>query len=94
MPTYEIEQYEIYVLRHRVEADNEADAVSKLFMGEGDPIDNSLAFINIADDLGMSLCENPDLASQLFDRGVIDSSDKIISSIRSIKQVELQETKS
>ena len=30
MPTYEIEQYELHVMRYRVEADNEADAIAKL----------------------------------------------------------------
>ena len=88
MPTYEIEQYELYVLRHRIEADNEADAISRLLMGEGEPIDDSLTFVNIADDYGIGLSENPDLAIQLWDRDVIESDDILIPSIRSIKQVE------
>ena len=53
MPTYEIEQYELHVLRYRVEADSEADAIARLFLGEGDPIDDSLEFVDIADDYGM-----------------------------------------
>jgi hypothetical protein len=88
MPLYEIEQYELHVQRYRIEANDEADAIGRLLMGEGDPIDNSLEFINIADDLGMALSENPDLSSQLFDRGILKSGDDIIGSIRSIKQVE------
>jgi hypothetical protein len=34
MPTYEIEQYELHVQKYRVEADDEADAIAKLFQGE------------------------------------------------------------
>jgi len=86
MQTYEIEQYELHVQRYRIEANDEANAIAKLFLGEGDPL--SLEFVNIADDEGMSILENPDLSSQLFDQGVVKSGDTIIGSIRSIKQVE------
>ena len=68
-------------------ADSEADAIGRLLMGEGEPVDDSLEFVNIVDDLGMSLTEDQELASQLFDLGVIHSGDEIIGSIRSIKQV-------
>jgi hypothetical protein len=85
MPTYEIDQYELHVLRHRIEADSEADAVVKLLQGEGEPI--SFEFVGIANDYGTSLSENPDLTSELFDRGVIDSNDLIIPSIRSVSVV-------
>ncbi len=89
MSLYEIEQYELHTMKYRVEADSEADAITKLLQqGEGDPINNSLEFADIADDYGMSLSENPDLSSQLFDQGVVKSGDTIIGSIRSIKQVE------
>lgn len=88
MPTFEIEQYEVYVLRYRIKADSEVDAIARLFQGDGDPIDGSLTFVNIADEYGMGLGEDPDLASQLFDRGAIASGDSIIPSIRSVRQVE------
>ena len=87
MPLYEIEQYELHVQQYRIEADSEADAIGRLLMGEGEPVDDSLEFVNIVDDLGMSLTEDQELASQLFDLGVIHSGDEIIGSIRSIKQV-------
>ena len=87
MPLYEIEQYELHTMKYQVEADSEADAIGRLLMGEGEPVDNSLEFVNIVDDLGMSLTEDQELASQLFDLGVIHSGDEIIGSIRSIKQV-------
>jgi hypothetical protein len=87
MPTYRIEQYEIHVQGYNVIADSEADAISRLLMGEGDPIDNSLEFISVADDHGMSVNENRDLADQLFDRGAINGNDEIIPSIRCIGEV-------
>jgi hypothetical protein len=88
MPVFRIEQYEIHVQGYNVTADSEADAISRLLMGEGDPIDNSLEFVNIADDHGMSVNDNRDLADQLFDCGAINGHDEIIPSIRCIEQVE------
>jgi hypothetical protein len=88
VPIYRIEQYEIHVQGYNVTADSEADAISRLFMGEGDPIDNSLEFVEIADDHGMRVDENDDLADQLFDRGTINGYDEIIPSIRCIEEVE------
>jgi len=88
MPVFRIEQYEIHCQAYNVTGDNEADAISRLLMGEGDPIDNSLEFINVADDHGMLVSENQDLSDQLFDRGTINGHDEIIPSIRCIEQVE------
>jgi hypothetical protein len=88
MPVYRIEQYEIHVQGYNVTADDEADAIHRLLLGEGDPIDNSLEFVEIADDHGMLVSENRDLADRLFDRGVIHSSDEIIPSIRCCDEVE------
>ena len=86
--TYRIEQYEIHCQAYNVTGDDEADAIARLLLGEGDPIDNSLEFINVADDHGMPIDEHRDLADRLFDRGLIHSDDKVIPSIRSIEQVE------
>jgi hypothetical protein len=86
MPLYEIDQYEIHVLRHKIQADNEADAITKLFQGEGEA--TSFIFVGIANDYGMPVDDHRDLADQLFDRGVIDGNDEIIPSIRDIRQVE------
>lgn len=88
MPTFEIEQYELHVQKYRVEADDEADAIAKLYQGEADAIDNSLEFIETAEDHGLSVFSEEDLAAKLWDRGVIDSSDTVIPSIRNIEQVE------
>ena len=86
MPTFEIEQYELHVQRYRVEAKNEAEAIAKLFQGEADPIDNSLELIEVADDYGMPVDENRELAEQLRTLGVTIGDD-IIPSIRSCEEV-------
>lgn len=89
MPTYEIEQYELHVTKFRVQATDEADAVLKLFAGlEAEPVDNSTELVQVADDYGMGINDNRDLADRLFDLGIIKPEDSVIPSIRSISQVE------
>ena len=87
MPIYEIEQYELHATKYRVEADSKAQAIARLFGGEADFIDNSLDYIEVADDYGMPADQNQELADQLRSLGVsID--DDIIPSVRSIEEVE------
>lgn len=83
MPTFEIEQYEVHAQTYRVEADNEADAIVKLLDGEAEPVDDSLEYIEIAEDLGLPVDESRQLADQLRDLGVpVDA--HVIPSIRAI----------
>jgi len=76
----------LHVLTHRIEADDEAHAIARLYQGEGEAV--SFEFVGIANDYGMNLSENQALADQLFDRGLIHSNDEVIPSIRSIREVE------
>ena len=85
MPTFEVQQYEVHVSTYRIEADDEAEAIAKLYAGDDEMV--SFEFAGIADDLGMPVSENPELACRLFDLGVLQSDDTIIRSIRSVKQV-------
>jgi type III secretion system FlhB-like substrate exporter len=86
MPVFEIEQYELHTERYRVEANSEAEAITRLFNGEADPIDNSLEFIETADEYGVPVENNQDLADQLAKLGI--ATDDIIPSIRAIEKVE------
>jgi hypothetical protein len=86
MPTFEIEQYELHVMKYRIEADNEADAVVKLFDGEAEPVDNSLEFIEVAEDFGLPVDEHAELANKLNEFGVPVGED-VIPSIRSIFEI-------
>jgi len=94
MPTYEIEQYEIYVQRYRIEATDEVHAITRLFGGEAKPVENSLEYVEVSHDNGLSPDEDWELAQALWDAGAITAIDLVIPSIRSIKQMETQETES
>jgi hypothetical protein len=86
MPTYEIEQYELHAMKYRVEASCEAEAIAKLFDGEGEAVDNSLEYIEVPEDYGLPVDEFRELADALHDQGVRIGND-IIPSIRSIERV-------
>lgn len=83
---YEIEQYEICVTKYRVEASSEAEAIAKLLDGGAEVVDNSHEYIETAEDCGLPADEYQELAAELRELGV--PVDKIVSSIRSIEQVE------
>lgn len=83
MPLYEIEQYEIHTVRFQVEAASEADAIAKLFVGEAEVIDNSMQFIELAEELGMPVEEYAALAEELTKLGV-EVGDVVIPSIRAV----------
>lgn len=86
MPTYQIEQFEIHVMKYRIEATSEVEAVLKLLDGEAEPVGQSQDFIEVASDYGMPADDFPDLAKVLKRRGMNVDED-IIPSIRSIQAV-------
>ena len=87
MPIFEIEQYELHAATWRVEAKDEAEAIAGLLNGEADLIDNTLEYIEVADDYGIPVDQNQELAKQLRNLG-IPVGDDIIPSIRTISRVE------
>jgi hypothetical protein len=87
MPKYEIEQYELHAMKFRVEATSEAEAIAKLLEGEADPVTDSLEFIEIPEEYGLSVDENQDIAEELQKLGV-KVGEHVISTIRSIMEVE------
>jgi hypothetical protein len=84
--TYSIEQYELHSGKYHVEATSEAEAIAKLYAGEGEAVIGSLEYIEVAHDYGMPVDEHPGLVKALEERGV-DVDDAIIESIRSIEVV-------
>lgn len=86
MPSYKVEQYEIWTQTYQIEAASEAEAIKKLFDGEADAMDNGLEYIEVADDFGMAVEEAPELADELRKLDV-PVGDCIIPSIRSIEEV-------
>ena len=87
MPKFEIEQYEIHVAKYRVVAKTEAEAISKLFGGEAEPLDDSTEYIEVAEDIGLPVDEYRDLAEGLRDLDVSVGHD-VIPSIRSIREID------
>lgn len=75
--------------RHRLfcEANSEAAAIQKLFDGEAEPVDDSLEYVEVAEDIGIPVDENRDSADELRALGV-SVGDDVIPSIRSIEEIE------
>ena len=67
---YEIEQYELHTSKYRVRANSEGEALAKLFAGEGEPVDQSQEFVEVADDYGLPADEFPELVQELAKLGV------------------------
>ena len=86
MPLFEIERYEIHATKYRVIADCPAEAVTRLFDGEADPVDGSIEFVEIAYGIGLPVDECDGLAEQLRILGV-PVGEHCIPSIRSISLV-------
>lgn len=87
MPTFEIEQYELHVMKYRVEATDEAQAITRLLDGEAEPVEGSLEYVEVAEDYGLPADDYRDLADQLRALGVpVDEA--VIPSIRSITEVD------
>jgi hypothetical protein len=87
VPKFEIEQYEIHVAKYRIEANTEAEAIQKLFDGENEPVENSLEYVELAEDIGLPVDEYRELADELRALGVSIGHD-VIPSIRSIEEIE------
>ena len=87
MPTFEVERYEIYVQRYRIEADNEVEAIVRTYKDEGDPIEGSLEFVQVGNDCGMPVGEALELATALWETGAITQCNLVIPSIRSVREV-------
>ena len=86
MPKFEIEQYEIHTQRYRVEADDEVEAVKRLFDGQASAVDGGLEYIEGAEDVGLPVEEYRELADELRKLGESIGED-VIPSIRSIERI-------
>jgi len=85
MPTFQIEQYELHVIRYKVKTRNEAEAIAKVLNDEAEPVDGSLEFVEVAEDFGMPADDDQQLVRQLGKLGV--QVDDVIPSIRSVERV-------
>ena len=58
MPKFQIEQYELHLSKYIVYAESEEEAIEKVYDGNGEFVENSTQFLNIAMDKGTppSIC--------------------------------------
>lgn len=86
MPVYLIERLEVHVRTYRVEAADEAEAVLKLFDGEGELVGADPAAAEVCDDRGLPAADHPALAAALRRAGFM-SDQTVIPSVRSIERL-------
>ena len=87
MPIYRIEQYELHTETYQLEADSEAEAIKKMFDGEGEVVDGGMEFIEVDDEMGLPVDEYKELTEAL--RAInVTVDENVIPSIRSIEQIE------
>ena len=88
MVLFEVEQYELHVMTYNVEADNPAEAVVRLLQGHGEPLSDTLEFIEPCHNLGMTADSVPDIAARLRQAGIaLGGADDLIPVIPSIREV-------
>jgi hypothetical protein len=82
-----ISVYELHYSDYRVEADDAADAVEKINDGQGELIDNSIEYVETADEYGISHASlEEDQLDSFIERGLL-SDDGFVHGIASIKEV-------
>lgn len=88
---FEIEQYELHVATYEIEARSAAEAIQKMFNGDGDAL-SGLEFIGTCNEVGIAATDASDLAAELRERGV-EVTGAIIPSIRAVRQINGDNTK-
>jgi len=86
MARFQIEQYELHIATYEIEARSVADAIGRLFHGDGDMLDGS-EYAGTCDEIGLSLEDAPELAEELRSIGA-PVRGSIVPSIRSVRQLE------
>jgi hypothetical protein len=87
MPTFEIEQYELHIMKYRVDANSKAEAIKRVLDGEAEPVGESQEYVEVAEDFGLPVDECRELASEL-EALEISVGKHVIPSIRSVEEIE------
>lgn len=88
MPEYEIEQYELRAQKYRVKAASPAQAIVKLWAGRAVAVDNGLELIEVPDDYGLSVDDNPEIANELLRLAAVRGTATCIPGIRAVEVVD------
>lgn len=65
MPMFEIQQYELYTCTYRVRANSAAEAIHKLWDGEGTQVEDSEEYIEVDEEHGIPCDDNRDIVKGL-----------------------------
>jgi len=84
MTIYEIEQLIVLVEKHRVEAATAAEAIIKIFDGEGVLVDINL--LDLCEERGLPAEDFPTLVEELRKAGIM-TNEKVIPLILSVEEV-------
>lgn len=87
MPKYRIEQYELSMSTHEVDAKDEAEAIEQMLDGNGHAIDDSHEYIETCETAGQIL-RGSKLFGECVKRGIIHADLSFIPSIRSIEEID------
>ena len=87
MPKFVIEQYELHLSLHEIEADSPAAAIKRLLElpDHGENGDDCSRFLEVAEQYGLTAAGNQELAEQLRQLGVLVQD--IIPGIRQIHRL-------
>ena len=86
MARFEIEQYELHVATYEVEARSAAEAIQRLFEGDGDMCNGS-EYVGTCEQVGMNLADDQELLRQLRELGV-KLRNSMVPSIRSVRRAD------
>lgn len=86
MPLYEVEQYEVHTVKYLAHAKDRAAAIMQVLNGEAELVDGSGEFIEIDEDRGMPLEDEPELYEALQSAGA-RVRDDFAATIRSVCEV-------
>ena len=85
MPVFEIEEYELHTSKHRVKADTIEDAIKMHRRQESDMVNDSLEYVEIPEDYGMSTDKMVDAG---IDIELLEDEDfDMLAGIRDIREV-------
>lgn len=82
MKEFIVQRYEVWSQQIRVEATSAADAINRVRDGQGDDVDNSLEYIELADHIGLHYNGN----EEIFDELGLTEDDSFIPTIRSVEE--------
>ena len=86
MPLYEVEQYEVWTTKYRIEANSAAEAALMVFDGKGEGVDNSMDYVEACNAHGIDVLQDSEFCEAFVALGG-ELDDDRIPSIRSVEEI-------